>query len=185
MSLFIKKPSEWQFETSSSGGAGVEFVMVEGGRIWLRDPGGTVNTFMYGSAGVGLAAGIKLPKIGKIQLQLRGKATGGVVAPSAFPNTGKVYVLDSFEGSELRAKDIQGVCMFVELYGGVVVGGSATAMIFGMNPLWLAGAIALGPMGSFASAKLLSSATGILLMAGVNAGIQGGGGVGAFVGGLF
>ena len=33
--------------------------------------------------------------------------------------------------------------------------------------------------------KLLSSATGVLLMAGVNLGLQAGGGVGAFVGGLF
>lgn len=45
MSLLIKKDSLWQFSTSSSGGLGVEFVAVEGGKIWLTDPAGNTVTF--------------------------------------------------------------------------------------------------------------------------------------------
>ena len=184
MSLFVKKPSEWQFVTSSTGGVGVEFVAVEGGRIWLQDPGGKTETFRYGAAGVGLAAGLKLPKIGKLELKVRGKSVGAALAPASFPNTGKVYVLESFTGNELTKDDITGVCMFAEVYGGLVVGGSATAMIFGMNPIWLAATLIPGPS-ALASAKLLSTATGVLLMAGVNVGIQGGVGAGIFLGGLY
>jgi hypothetical protein len=185
LSLIVKKSSAWQFVTSSTGGVGVEFVALEGGTIWLQDPRSQVVTFHYGSAGVGLAAGLKLPKIGKLELKLRGKTVGGVIAPGAFPNTGKVYVLETFSGDELTASDIRGVCAFTEVYGGVIGGGSATAMIFGMNPVWLAVAVAAGPMASLPMMKMLSTATGVLLMAGVNVGIQAGVGAGIFLGGLF
>jgi hypothetical protein len=143
------------------------------------------NFLLRGGAGVGLSAGIKLPKIGKVQLKLRGKGVGAVAAPASFPNTGKLYVLESCDSDELDESAIQGVCMFVEAAGGIVGGGFGTAMIFGMSPVWLATAIALGPYGSIASTKLLSSATGVLLMAGLSAGIQAGAGIGAFLGGLY
>ncbi|HXI59993.1 MAG TPA: hypothetical protein VNO55_28190 [Polyangia bacterium] len=185
MSLFIKKESAWSFITSSSGGVGVEFVNAEGGKIWLQDPEGRTVSYYYGGAGMGVSAGIKLPKIGKIQLKVRGKGIGAIAAPASFPNTGKLYVLESCENQELVRSDIQGVCMFVEAAGGIVGGGFGTAMIFGMNPVWLAAAIALGPCGTIAGEKLLRSATGILLMAGLTTGIQAGGGIGAFLGGLY
>jgi len=185
MSLLIKKDSLWQFSTSSSGGLGVEFVAIEGGKIWLTDPAGNTVTFYYGAAGAGLAAGLKLPKIGKVQLKIRGKGAGGVAAPASFPNAGKVYVLDTFAGEELTKSDISGVCLFVEAFGGLVGGGSATAMVFGMSPVWLGMAAALAPISSLAIQRMLSTATGVLLMAGVNVGIQAGGGFGAFIGALY
>ena len=45
MSLFIKRENAWQFVTSSSGGIGVEFVVAEGGKIWLTDPAGKVVSY--------------------------------------------------------------------------------------------------------------------------------------------
>jgi hypothetical protein len=181
----IKKESAWTFETSATGGVGVEFVAVEGGAIYLRDPKNKPVTLHFGAAGAGISWGIKLPKIGKVNLpKVRGKTVGGVVAPAAFPNVGKLYILDTFRGAELTRRDITGACAFVEVYAGGVAGGSASAILFGMNPLWLAG-IALGPLAvTVTETKLLASATGLLLTAGLNVGVVAGAGIGGFLGGI-
>jgi hypothetical protein len=181
----IKKESAWTFETSATGGGGVAFVALEGGAIYLRDPKGNPVTLHFGAAGAGLSWGLKLPKIGKINLpKVRGKSVGGVGAPAAFPNTGKLYILNTFRGNELSRRDITGACAFAEVYTGAVVGGSASAIVFGMNPLWLAG-LCLGPAAlTITETKLFGSATGLLLTAGLNVGLVAGAGVGAFLGGI-
>jgi hypothetical protein len=179
--MIVKKPSAWQFVTSSSGGLGVEFVAAEGGRIYFQDPDGASCYFTYGAAGVGLSAGLKLPKIGK--LELKGKSIGGAIAPASFPNAGKMYILESFGGDELKRSDISGVCMLAEVGGGIVAGGSATAMLLGMNPIWLAGLV--GPFTIYADSMLIQSATAVLVMAGVNVGLTAGAGAAVFLGGLF
>jgi hypothetical protein len=181
--LMIKKESAWQFVTSSSGGVGVEFFLAEGGAIYFKDPSGVAVSYTYGAAGAGLAFGLKLPKVGKLQLQVKGKTVGGGVAPAAFPNTGKLYILDSFAGNELKRSDMTGCCMFVQAGGGVIGGGSAYAMVLGMNPIYLVG-MTFTPLMLLAETKLLQSATALLLMAGLNVGVQAGGGAGAFIGGL-
>lgn len=188
----IVGPSAWSFVTSSSGGIGVEFVVAEGGMIYLTDPKGTAVAFKYGAAGAGLSVGFKLPKIGKIAIPIKGKSVGGVVAPAAFPNAGKLYVLDTCPNSDFTREDITGVCMFGEVGAGLIVGVSGTAMVFGMSPAWaaaVAAAAASGPLGQAAlpylDMKMMNTATGILVMGGVNAGIQGGAGIGVFVGGLW
>jgi hypothetical protein len=183
--LTIKHESAWKFQTSSSGGIGVEFVAAEGGSIVFKDPSGAIVSFPYGAAGAGLTAGFKLPKIGKLALNVKGKSVGGVLAPSFFPNTGTLYVLDSFDAEDFKRSDITGVCMFAEVGGGVIVGGSATAMIVGMNPMWLAATLVTPMLMPIIEDQLLESATGLLLMAGLNAGIQAGAGLAAFLGGLF
>ena len=191
MSYIVKKDSAWEFVTSSTGGLGVEFVAAEGGAIYLKDPAGTQHVYRYGAAGAGLSAGLKIPKFGKINIpKVKGKSVGGVAAPAAFPNTGKIYILESFAGDELAESDFRGVCAFVEAGGGLVGGGSATAMIFGMSPLWLAAYMAsVNPMflaaSPFIGSKLFSTAKGILLTAGLNVGVQAGGGIAAFIGGIY
>lgn len=184
--LTIKSPSSWNFVTSSTGGLGVEFVAAEGGTIYFKDPSGKDVSFSYGAAGVGIAAGLKLPKIGKMQVNVKGKGVVGAIAPASFPNAGKLYVLDTFAGAELTQSDIRGVCLFVEIGGGIIAGVSATAMVVGMNPAWLAGlALPFAPVLMAIDYKLLQSATGLLVMGGVNAGLQAGAGAGAFLGGLW
>ena len=189
--LLIKKDSAWQFVTSSSGGIGIEFVMAEGGTIMLKDPSGSPVNFTYGAAGAGLSAGLKLPKIGKLKVQpkIKGKTVGGGVAPAEFPNLGKLYILDWFQGDELKRSDITGVCAFAQVGGGLIGGGSAYAMVLGMSPLYLAAAVAAStvpgnPLALMAAKALLNSATSVLLMAGLNVGLQAGGGGGIFLGGL-
>jgi hypothetical protein len=52
-----------------------------------------------------------------------------------------------------------------------------------MNPLWLAG-LAVGPLAfAITEAQLLASTTGLLLTAGLNAGLVAG--AGGFLGGIF
>ncbi|MEI6705690.1 MAG: hypothetical protein WCK96_01000 [Methylococcales bacterium] len=179
----IKKTSAWQFVTSSTGGIGVEFFAAEGGQIYLNDPSGSLRTFTYGVAGGGLSIGFKLPKIGKLQIPVKGASVGGVGAPASFPNTGCLYILSSFDGDELTYNDISGVCGLVEIGGGLIAGASSTAMLLGMNPKWMAATVVAmaSPLSQslmpLAYKKLIESATSLLLMAGVNAGVQGGAGI--------
>lgn len=183
--LGIKKESAWTFETSASGGVGVSFVAAEGGAFYLRDPKNKRVVLRFGAVGAGLSWGLRLPKLGKINLpKIKGKSVGGVVAPAAFPCTGKIYILDSFGGSELTRQDITGACVFAEVYAGAVAGGSSAAILFGMNPAWLAG-FALGPIAiPIAEAMLVRGAKGMLLTAGLNVGLVAGAGVGGFIGGI-
>ena len=173
----IKKKSAWEFVTSSTGGIGIEFLAAEGGKIYMNDPTGSLKTFDFGVVGLGLSAGFKLPKIGKLHIPIKGKSVAGVGAPASFPNTGQLYVLESFEGDELSFNDICGVCGLVEVGGGLVGGGSATAMLLGMELKWAAGCIAAGPLSTYCYMRLIESANALLLMAGTNVGFQAGGGV--------
>ena len=86
-------------------------------------------------------------------------------------------MLESFGGDELSFDDICGVCGLVEVGGGLVGGGSATAMLLGMDIKWAAGCIVAGPLTSYCCIRLIKSATALLLMAGINVGIQAGGGI--------
>jgi hypothetical protein len=74
--------------------------------------------------------------------------------------------------------------LFGLVYTGAVAGGSASAIVHGVNPVWLAG-LALGPAAlQLTETKLLASATELLLTAGLNVGLVAGAGVGVFLGGI-
>jgi len=70
--LMIKKESAWQYQTSSSGALGLEFFAVEQGRIYMKDPQAANASFLYKSGGAGLAYGFRLPKIGKVNIPIKG-----------------------------------------------------------------------------------------------------------------
>jgi hypothetical protein len=186
------KQSLWTFDTSNTGGLGVEFFAAEGGAIYLKDKIGTPATFKYVAAGAGLSYGLKLPKIGKIKID--GKSVSAALGPKAFPNTGTIFVLPGCPGTDLTRNDIKGVCAFVEVAGGVLFGGSATAMLLGMNALWLAAVVAaigesivappLQLAAMMAWDKMVQTSKGLLLMAGATAGLQAGIGGAAYIGGL-
>lgn len=179
---FIKSKSAWTFVTSSSGGVGVEFFAAEGGKIYLSDPSNQAVDFAYGAVGAGVAFGFKLPKIGKVHIPVRGGSTTVSVAPASFPNTGALYVLGGCPGSELTTSDIQGVCLFIEVTGGLIAGGFGIAMLIGASPLALAATIATN--GGTAD-RLIASATGLLLIGGTQAAVQAGAGIVGYVGGLY
>ncbi len=122
LALTIKKESAWKFNTFGSGGLSVGFAAVSGGQVVLDDPSGNPITFTYGGAGGGLSAGLKIPKIGKLQIKTtKGGATGSA-GPFAFPSTGALYVTDAFGGDELAKGDIQGLCAFIEVGGSAFLG---------------------------------------------------------------
>ena len=82
---------------------------------------------------------------------------------------------------------ISPVCMFAEIGAGFGAGGYALAMLVGMDPVWLGVSVATAPflpLSSFSYTKLAQSATALILIAGTNVGVQAGGGVAGFIGGL-
>lgn len=184
--------SRWQYQTASGGGLSVVMVAGSGGSIILRSPQGENVSYRYGGVGVGAGFGARLPRFGKINIRVKGKSVGGAGAAEAFPSTGKVFVSDALVDRDLTSDDITGPCMYTEVGVGLVVGGSATALLFGLDPKLLALSLALNsnPATSLIAAtsvsrRLAQSAKGALVMAGVNAGVQAGGGVAVYVGYLF
>lgn len=195
MNLSIPIPvneSKWLYQTASGGGLTVALVAGSGGSIILRSPQGKDVSYRYGGLGVGAGFGARLPRFDKVNIQVKGKSVGGAGAAEAFPSTGKVFVSDALRSSDLTEDDITGPCMYTEVGAGLVVGGSATALLFGLDPKLLAMAVALNssPVTSIIASsrvneQLMRSAKGALVMAGMNAGVQAGGGAAIYMGYLF
>ncbi len=168
LSVNVTRPSAWQFVTFGSGGLSLGVVAAEGGTVVLQSPSNREETFYYGGVGAGLSVGLRIPRIGRVQINTpRGPLTGSG-GPTAFPSTGRLLITDSFHGQELALSDIQGPCLFTEVGGGILAGASACAMYVGINPLVLP----LLSMPSFGPQLVINSANGLLLMAGVNVGLQ-------------
>lgn len=178
------RESAWQYVTAASGGLTIAFVAGGGGSITVRAPDGQDVSLYYGGIGAGAGVGARLPRFGKVNIRIKGKTVGGAGAAEAFPSTGKVYVSDAAGGRDLIRSDFTGPCMYVEVGAGLAVGGSGTAMIFGLSPAWLAAVVAAPQMAAITYIQLLQSARGAIVMAGVNVGVQAGAGGAAFIGAL-
>jgi len=184
--------SRWQYQTASGGGLTVVMVAGSGGSIILRSPEGEDISYRYGGVGVGAGFGARLPRFGKINIQIKGKGVAAAGAAEAFPSTGKVFVSDALVARDLTSDDITGPCMYTEVGVGLGIGGSATALLFGLDPKLLALSMALSsnPATSLIAATLVNqrlakSAKGAVVMAGINAGLQAGGGAAIYIGYLF
>ncbi|SFW82786.1 MULTISPECIES: hypothetical protein [Pseudomonas] len=184
--------SRWQYQTASGGGLTVVMVAGSGGSIILRSPQGEDISYRYGGVGVGAGFGARLPRFGKINIQIKGKSVGGAGAAEAFPSTGKVFVSDALVSRDLTSDDITGPCMYTEVGVGLGIGGSATALLFGLDPKLLALSMALSSnpatsliASTLVNQRLAKSAKGAVVMAGINAGLQAGGGAAIYIGYLF
>ena len=104
------------------------------------------------------------------------KVTGNV-GPMSFPSIGEVLLGWGLSRSELTRPDVQGWCMFAEIGGGLIGGGSATGMFIGLDPMHVAKMAAGG-----AAPQILESARGLILMAACNVGFQAGGGITDYIG---
>lgn len=131
--------------------------------------------FYYGALGVGESFGVKLPKIGKMKLPA---ATG---SSESFESRGRIYMTKQYARSELTESDIGGGFCFIELAGGVAWGGAGYAMMFGMDPTLMAAA----PLNPAFVRLAMEGATGYLLFAGVNYGLQAGAGLTGFAGVMY
>ena len=184
--LGIKKSSGWKFDTSGSGGgslggAGLGVVAVSGGKIVLKSPAGKSEEFYFGGAGAGLSGGVKIPKIGKIEIPTKKGPIGGNVGPTSMPSIGSVYLTGGCDGDELTASDFKGACAWVELSAGVIFATSAIAMLAGMNPVYLP--LAMNPISATVGTILMvNSAKAVILVLSTSVGVQGQAGVAGYCG---
>ncbi len=107
--------SRWRYVTASGGGVTVAFLAGSGGSITLLSPEGENVSFRYGGVGGGIGLGMRLPRFGKVNLNVKGKSVGGAGALEALPSTGTVLVADGLVGRDLSRGDFTGPCMYVEL----------------------------------------------------------------------
>jgi hypothetical protein len=171
-------PSAWTFDGSGGGGVGLGFFAASRGTLQLKDPHGKSHQFGYGGVGAGISTpGVKLPKIG--QLDIGKLDVSSAVGPAPFTSVGRVFKMKSIAtGSDLTVNDFKGYCVLLDVGAGVVAGGGATAMLFGI-PLYAGGLIAVPKIGV---QLFLKTARGLVLMAGYNVGIQLGAGVSSQIG---
>lgn len=173
--LSIRKKSAWKFDTSGTGGVGIEFVAASGGTVVLDDPAGRETRFRYAAGGGGLSWGIrKVPKIGRLdtsKIDSRGISDhfSANVAPEPFWNHGAVYIMGGFRGDELTAEDFHGVCVVYDAGGGLILGYSGSVMLVGINPMGLV-AMASGVIGMLLGPGLDPKA--VILSRGWNVGPQ-------------
>jgi hypothetical protein len=183
--------SDWRYKTASGGGLTVVFAAAAGGALTLTDPKGIDQQFRYGSVGVGVGVGARLPRFGKVNLHVRGKSVGAAGASEDFPAVGQVLVANSVAARGLVREDFQGPCMFIEGGVGLIGGASGSAMLFGLDSKLLAMTAAmLTPIGSMllphdSALRLLGSAKGVIIAGGLNVGLQAGGGATISLGGLY
>lgn len=177
--LGIKRESKWQFETAGNGGINIDVLAINGGEIILDDPSHAAVKFHFGGIGAGIGLGLKLPKVGKIELKPLGKSITGTVGPEAFPNHGTVYITEHFKGDELTRENLTGACLFADGGLGLIAGYSSTILLMGIDPARLSAALAFPALGLILGG---AEPNAVLVIRGPNVGIQGGGGVAGYVG---
>ncbi len=168
--FWIKKKSDWKFDTSRSlsigGGKGALGAGASIGTVYLTSPQGSAWSFNYGY--VGVSAGLSL-----LPASFAGSITD-------FPSAGEIFILSTFDGSELTGDDLTGVCRVQEISVVGAIAGSASAMLLGIPKTRLLKELGwsgfLGPIGlplallngdlDFDWSNLVSSAKALLIMAG-------------------
>ncbi|MDE8347535.1 MAG: hypothetical protein POH28_15380 [Acidocella sp.] len=184
MALGVRS-SKWNFKTAGSGGINIDIFAASGGQIVMLDPRKNLERFNYGGIGAGAGFGIKLPRIGKLEVNAIGHSIAGTVAPMPWWNTGKIFMTAEFNGAELTRPDFTGACLFTEINVGVIEGVSATGMLMGIDPDAVAvlGASVLTGMDLFMFLRHPAiSPKALLVMGGRNVGIQAGAGVAGYLG---
>jgi outer membrane protein OmpA-like peptidoglycan-associated protein len=186
----VRDTSKWTYDTSESRGASVAIVAAETGKLILKTPAGQRFAFDFAAVGAGASFGFKLPGIGK--LQNGGVSVSANYSSQANTSGGIVYTLDSFHGKELEPRDFTGFCLLIEIGAGFVAGVNGAAMICHLTPRDLIEGIpqeflidtAVGQFGADVLNKAgitdklgIQNATAVILMYGLNQGLQ------AFAGG--
>lgn len=175
--------SNWEYKSATGGGITVLCATAGGGVLTLKAPDGSLQDFRYGSLGPAFGEGLKLPRIGKLKLEVTG-------ANGAFDSGGYIFQTNAASARTLTREDFRGPCVIVEAGAGLVAGVSGSAMLFGLDSkllamAWLLSSQTLTPDGLRRLERLLRSARGAIFAGGFNAGVQAGGGISLTVGGLF
>ncbi|MGI4796211.1 MAG: hypothetical protein ACRYG8_19570 [Janthinobacterium lividum] len=173
--ISITDKSAWTFDTSATGGIGVEFVALQGGAIWLKDPAQASVRLRMVAVGAGLTYGLKLPKLGKLPpLKLGGKQVGGALGPKFFPSAGMIWKTAACSRQELVHDDFCGPVVFIEGGGALVaVAGAVDLMLLGFDKLAYAESVAsagmLPGLESLLMDRALSTVKAVMLCGGVSA----------------
>ena len=176
------EPSAWGYNTGATGGLGVAFVAMSGGAIYLDDPKGKTQRFLFGGLGAGWSFGFKIPKLPKVQI--RGKSVAGAFSTKSIPSGGWVFRSAKLGRRELTVADIQGAVVFVEGAIGLIAGASGDAMLFGINPVMLLAGLS-NPALSFLTDRAIADARGAVVFGGLNVGVQAGGGIAGLAGYMY
>ncbi|WP_322047527.1 hypothetical protein [Paraburkholderia sp. J67] len=183
------RDSKWTYNTGSTAGASVEFVIASGGEIALNDPDGHRVNFHYGGAGVGYGVGIKISKIRIPKIRLPdikippvfGHEVGGAGSIESFDSGGYVFMAPGFHGAELSRSDFQGATIYFDAGAGLGYAKAATGMLMGINAARLAMGMS-SPMLEWMAIDAIADARACLLMYGTSVGLVAGGGIGILVG---
>ena len=173
------RKSSWKFITAGNFGVNIDVFALSGGQIVLQNPQHKTVRFDYGGGGVGVGFGVTLPKIGKVEIKHLGRSITGTAGPESFPNHGDVYETNFFKGTELKAKDFEGACMFIDGGMGMVGGFSTTILYAGIDRSKLAFAMK-SPIMSLA--MLNAQPNAVIYIRGPNMGLQFGAGVAGYLG---
>ncbi|QNB14647.1 hypothetical protein G5S35_23515 [Paraburkholderia tropica] len=185
------RESKWSFNTSATGSLSVEVLAASGGTIVLNDPDQKEHEFTYGTFGIGLGIGFKLPKIRLAKLHLpeismptiAGRDIGGSVATRDFPSTGSVFMTRGFQGDELSARDFRGGVLLLDASAGVFEVAGGTLMLLGLNQAMLISGLLASP-GNFVLSSALSSARAGIVTYGRSAALQAGAGTSFQIGAM-
>ncbi|WP_159834188.1 hypothetical protein [Burkholderia sp. 8Y] len=137
----------------------------------LDDPSQQPFKFKYAAAGFGLGAGLRLParlRLPEIKLPRfisKDGTIAGVGSTSDFISKGVVY---RFKERELEATDFVGLTLCLDAGGGVLVAGGLTLFVTGLTQWMIVGWL-FNPV--LFTNVLFSTASALVLMAGVSEGL--------------
>lgn len=179
----LKISTAWEYKSAGSTSMSVGMAGISGGQIVLEESSTKIHhSFNYGGYGPAIGWGFKIPRLGKIEIPTpRGPVNATDSHP--YPSNGVVFAKENLPGGDLTLSDIKGLCLFIEAGGGVIRGGSATALCIGLDP-WLLPITTTIVFNPIAISILINSMKGVIYMAGRNEGIQGGVSGGGFLGWL-
>lgn len=129
----LKEKSKWTVDGSVSTALSFLFATGGSGTINLKDPQGRRVDFPYRYIGAGKSAGLDKIPGGKGDKMLKNTGKASFTMPVNMPNGGEIWILESFNGSELKDEDISGACVIVDIsFGAVVASGSLSGILLGI-----------------------------------------------------
>jgi outer membrane protein OmpA-like peptidoglycan-associated protein len=117
--LNFRSASEWEFDTSSSAGAGLGPISVGVGSLQFIPPNGGLAIYSYRSLNAGISLGAALPDDMSVSF-----------ADKRLPSKGRIWMTPGFNGTELAANDLTGFCTIQEVSSAL---GSGQVMFLGIS----------------------------------------------------
>ncbi|RKR36705.1 hypothetical protein [Paraburkholderia sp. BL17N1] len=176
------RKSGWSFNTSATGGLGIELLSISGGKIILDDPQKQSHDFSYFGFGIGYSRG--LPKIKLPPIPILNREMSGTGSTKDFTSDGVLYMTSYFHRQELSTSDIKGATIYFDGGAGLLAGYGESIMLLGINTELIAPWLVNPGIFANMAKKALDCAPAVLLLAGEAEGLIAGGGLSAMIGHL-